>query len=328
MGQQGIQDKRNMLMNKPWSAGVDIGGTKIIVASVNQKGEILEKNQIPTHVHEGHQAVQNEILAEIRLLEQKMGSRPQAVGVGMAGQILPKTGLVKFAPNLHWNNVPLQSTIEQETGVKTTVINDVRAATWGEWKHGAGRGCDDVVCLMIGTGLGGGVISQGRLLVGATNSAGELGHFPIQLNGPLCTCGNRGCLEAFVSGWAIAKHAKEAYRIAKHPMVYGKAIDQLTTKEVLEAAGRGDAIAQGIIEQAIEAFVMGCIGYVNAFNPARLILGGGLGLALPNLVEKVQAGVKERALKAASENLEVVKAQLAYEAVAIGAASFAFEKQF
>ena len=166
-------------------------------------------------------------------------------------------------------------------GVPTVVINDVRAATWAEWKYGAGKGVKDLVCIMIGTGIGGGIVNDGKLFIGSSNSAGELGHFPIQLNGPKCTCGNFGCLEALAAGWALAKHAKEAIRqnpneeTAIRELVNGN-LEAITAREVIQAALQGDPLGVRIVEKAMEAIVAGCVGYVNALNPERLILAGGL----------------------------------------------------
>ena len=227
----------------------------------------------------------------------------------MAGQVLPGDGIVKFAPNLAWHNVDLKAAIRNELNIPVVVLNDVRAGTWGEWKFGGGKGVEDIVCLMIGTGIGGGAVIGGKLMSGVNNSAGELGHFTVELKGPKCTCGNIGCLESLAAGWAIAKqgNAKSA-------------------KEVLRSAEQGDKPAKLIIENAIEAIVAGCVGYANVFNPSRLILGGGLGLALPNLLERVEQGVKERALTTASEKLQVVPATLMNRAPVIGAASYALFK--
>ena len=208
------------------------------------------------------------------------------------------------------------------------VLNDVRAATWGEWRHGAGAGAQDLVCLLIGTGIGGGVVSRGNLITGASNTAGELGHIVIDQAGPLCTCGNRGCLEAFASGWALAKAATSA--IEKEPKLAGALLESvqghvndLTARHVVEVARTGDPLAFSLIENAQAALNAGCISIVNAFNPEKLIIGGGLGLSLPKIVENIEAAVAARALKAATKDLKVVQAALTNSAGVVGAASYA-----
>lgn len=315
-------------MSKEWALGIDIGGTKIIVAQVDKMGNILRQKQIPTQSKLGFAAVIQDIVNAVKEVEAEVKSKPTCAGVGMAGQILPNTGVVKFAPNLSWHNVPLQESLHQFLGIPVFVTNDVRAGTWGEWKFGAGRHSDDLICLMIGTGIGGGVIINGKPLTGSNNSAGELGHVTIDWKGSLCTCGNIGCIETIAAGWGIAKRAQEA--VAQNPGA-GTALLRLTNgnasaisaREVTAAASNDDPLSKKIIEDAIDAITLACIGYVNIFNPRRLILGGGLGFALPNLVERVRKGVKKHGLSAATEKLEVLPAELKRDVVAIGAAGYA-----
>ena len=193
-----------------WAIGVDLGGTKVEVAQVDSAGQVRQRLRRPTDVRDGPAAVEAEIVAAVRELRQAVDAPPIGVGVGVAGQIEAASGAVRFAPNLGWHDVPLQADLQQALGLPVAVTNDVRAATWGEWLHGAGQGCDDLVCLFVGTGIGGGVVSGGRMLTGGSNTAGELGHMTIDLHGPPCHCGNRGCLEALAGGWAIARRAQEA----------------------------------------------------------------------------------------------------------------------
>jgi len=314
-----------------WGLGVDIGGTKIIIAHVAEGGNVLNQKIIPTNAQQGPLGVINHVIQEAHAIQSAARNNPMSIGIGMAGQILPE-GIVEFAPNLGWHHVDLKGLISEALKIPVLILNDVRAATWGEWKFGAGKGFNDIVCLMIGTGIGGGAVIGGNLMTGANNAAGELGHFPVQLNGPKCTCGNLGCLESLAAGWAIAKQAKEAIlhdsnRRGVFPGSENNDIDSITAKDVLLLAGKGDQTAMLIINNAIEAIVAGCIGYANVFNPSRLIIGGGLGLALPHLIERIEKGLKERALEAASEKLKVVPANLMQNAVAIGAADFALSSR-
>jgi glucokinase len=212
------------------------------------------------------------------------------------------------------------------------VTNDVRAAAWGEWLHGAGQGCDDLVCLFVGTGIGGGVVSGGRMLAGCSNAAGELGHITVDLHGPQCHCGNQGCLEALAGGWAIARRAQEA--IAADPAA-GTSLVQMaggqqkavTAKIVAQAFHAGDPLAQELVDEVAQALIAGAVGLVNAFNPCRLILGGGVIEGLPELVDRIDQGVCERALEAASAPLQVLPAQLKNDAGVVGAAALAMHSQ-
>jgi glucokinase len=312
----------------PWAAGVDLGGTKVEVAQMDRAGRLLTRLRRPTDVKDGPAAVEAEIIAAVRELILKAGAPPVAVGVGVAGQVEAESGTVRFAPNLGWRDVPLQADLSLALGLPVVVTNDVRASTWGEWLHGAGKGCDDLICLFVGTGIGGGVVSGGRVLTGHSNTAGELGHITVDLLGPRCHCGNRGCLEALASGWAIAARGQEAVRddpvggAALLQMADGQR-EAITAETVAQAAHAGDPLAGRLLDEVAEALVAGSVGLVNAFNPCLLILGGGVIEGLPELVARVEQGVRERALSAATANLNVVAAQLHNDAGVIGAAALA-----
>ncbi len=316
--------------DKTWAVGVDLGGTKVEVARVDSAGKLHQRLRRPTNVKEGPEAVKREIVDLVRELQKLTGSAPIGVGIGLAGQIDPREGIVIFAPNLNWHNVPFQSELKQTLGLPVAITNDVRAVAWGEWLHGAGEGCDDLVCLFVGTGIGGGIVSGGRMLFGCSNTAGELGHITIDLNGPPCTCGQRGCLEALAGGWAIEKIAQEA--VALEPSagallteLAGDKPGGITAKTVAEGVHAGDLLSLRIIERVAQTLVAGCTSIVNAFNPCRLILGGGVIEGLPQLVDRIDKGVRKRALPAATKSLQVLRAKLGGDAGVVGSATLAFQ---
>jgi glucokinase len=316
---------------KPWAIGVDLGGTKVEIAQIDDSGNVLQRLRRPTDVKDGYEAVISEIVSTTGELHKRMGSPPAGVGVGVAGQIEAENGFVYFAPNLDWRDVPFETDLSKALKMPVIVTNDVRAATWGEWLHGAGQGCKDLICLFVGTGIGGGVVSSGQMLSGCTNTAGELGHIPVELRGPICHCGNRGCLEAHASGWAIAGKAKEA--IQSDPQKGRKILELaggspalITAKAVVEAAHSGDQLSLALLDVVSEALIAGCTGLINAFNPCRLILGGGVIEGMPELVEQIARGVKSHALEAATTKLEVLPAQLHNDAGVIGAGSLAIHR--
>ncbi len=316
-----------------WAFGVDLGGTKVEVAVVDAQGAIRQRLKEPTDVKGGPDGITAQIARMIRQLrEQGPSSPPAGVGVGVAGQITVDTGVVRFSPNLDWHEVPFRDQLHQALDLPVVITNDVRAATWGEWLHGAGRGVEDLICLFIGTGVGGGVVSGGRVLSGCTNTAGELGHITTDLHGPPCTCGNRGCLEALAGGWAIARRAQEAINDAPTAGVAlleaagltgPVAPADVTARVVADAARAGDPLARRIVDEVTRALIAGTVGLVNAFNPCRLILGGGVMEGLPELLECVAQGIRRYALDAASEALEVLPAKLHNDAGVVGAASLA-----
>lgn len=319
--------------NNASAIGVDLGGTKVEVAEVDPGGRVLQRLRFPTNAASGPQAIERGIVDAVAEVRSNSKFKLAGVGVGVAGQIDQHDGAVSFAPNLDWHGVPLQSDLTRNLNTPVAVVNDVRAATWGEWLFGAGKDCQDIVCLFIGTGIGGGVVSGGHMLTGYSNSAGELGHTTIVLDGHLCHCGNLGCLEAYAGGWAIARIAQEAVAsntIAGAALLRAangdeKAID---AKIVIEAAHSGDPLASTIVENVAHALGAGCMGLVNAFNPSRLILGGGIIEGDQRLIERVRAFVGKYGLHSATESLQVVQSQLHNDAGVIGAAAFVFSSQW
>ena len=311
-----------------WAIGVDLGGTKVEVAAVDSQGRQYHRVRHPTNVNAGPAAIRGDIVAAARELSQKVGSPPVGMGIGVAGQIDSDQGVVRFAPNLGWRDVSLQQDLCEALGWPVVVLNDVRAATWGEWLHGAGQGCDDLICLFVGTGIGGGVVCGGHILSGCTNTAGELGHIIINEEGPSCTCGNRGCLEAFAGGWAIARHAREA--ISRDPSAgatllnsAGGQLEAVTAESVVRSAKAGDPLAIRVLDRATKALIAGAVSLVNAFNPCRFILGGGIVDGWPYLPGQIEQGVRQQALEAATHSLQVLPAKLKNSAGVVGAASLA-----
>jgi len=315
-------------VNVYWAVGVDVGATKLEVARVGWGGKVVDSIRTPTKVEGGPAAVERDIVEAARLLMERAGTAPLGIGVGVAGQVERQTGRVLFAPNLNWCKVPLRADLEEALEMAAVVINDVRAITWGEWLYGAGKGYDDVICLYVGTGIGGGVVSAGRVVSGQANSTGELGHIVIDMNGPPCTCGNRGCLEALASGWAISRQAREM--ISRDPRAgsmllaaAGGASEAISAEKVAQCAHRGDALSLDLLDSVGRALTTGCVSLVNAFNPGRLVLGGGVINGLPEMIDRVRRGVMQSALASASMSCEIVPGMLGPGAGVVGAASVA-----
>lgn len=310
------------------SLGIDLGGTKAEIALVDSEGKIIKDNKIPTRVHEGPEAVAIDLIAASKELMKDSPAKVKAVGAGIAGQISPQGDKVLFAPNLRWDNVPLKHILEKGLDLPCTLLNDVRAATWGEWLHGAGKGCKDFICLFIGTGIGGGIVTNGNLMQGYSNTAGELGHTTLRENGRLCTCGNHGCLEAYAGGWGIAVSLKEA--IKNNPEKSKKLlelaegdINKIKGEHLSTAHKLADPLAMDIHNELVKNLAHGCVSFVNAFNPQKIIFGGSVALAHPSFISEVHREVSRYALKAATAKLECVPATLGVKANVIGAAAAA-----
>ena len=210
------------------------------------------------------------------------------------------------------------------------VTNDVNAAMWGEWSFGSGKGVDDLVVLFVGTGVGGGVVSGGQILTGCNNTAGELGHITLVDGGRSCHCPNKGCLEAYIGGWAIAERAQEAVRTdpeeGKYLISLAGNVEEISAKIVSQAYRRGDTLAEKLIEETGQYLAAGMVSIVNAFNPCLVVLGGGVIEGVPELVPIVDTIVRKRALKASVEKLKIVKAALGGKAGVVGAAALAQTK--
>ncbi len=310
-----------------WTLGVDLGGTKVETALVDAAGLIVASHRRPTNATKGADAVVGDILNCVETCLGETSKGASGLGIGVAGQVERQTGVIRFAPNLGWRDVDLGSRLQKELGMHVVVTNDVRAATFGEWQHGAGQGLDDMVCLFIGTGIGGGVVSGGQLLEGCWNSAGELGHMTIVPDGRDCHCPNRGCLEAYAGGWAIAKRAQEAAganRNDGHRLIsLAGGVEQISAATVAQGYDVGDPLARRLVDQTAQYLAAGAVGIVNAFNPCLLVLGGGVIVGLPFLVTLIESTVRARALQAAVEGLRIVTSALGDKAGVVGAAAMA-----
>lgn len=304
--------------------GVDLGGTKIEVAAVDDAGKVLHRRRVRTPAGDA-QAVAAAIVQAVQGIRKELSDEPVGVGIGVAGQVERETGVVRFAPNLNWHDVPLGRLLEEALGLRVVVLNNVRAVALGEWMSGAGRNTDDMVCVFVGTGIGGGVVSAGHLLEGCGNAAGEIGHMVVAMDGPACHCGRSGCLEAMAGGWAIARDGQTAARQrpgeAVRLLEIAGSADAITAETVGQAYREGDPLAREIMDGVVHALAVGLGNLVNTFNPCRLILGGGVVDGVPELVARVREGITAEALGSARARLEVTTAKLGADAGVVGAAS-------
>ncbi|MFA6916226.1 MAG: ROK family protein [Parachlamydiales bacterium] len=310
------------------SLGIDLGGTKAEIALVDTKGIVVKDIKIPTRVHEGPEAVAEDIITASKNLIKESPQKVKAVGAGIAGQISSQGDKVLFAPNLNWTDIPLKNILEKGLDLPCVLLNDVRAATWGEWLHGAGKGCKDFICIFIGTGIGGGIVTNGHLMQGYSNTAGELGHTTLREGGRQCTCGNRGCLEAYAGGWGIAVTVQEA--VANNPERAKKLLElaegdihKIKGEHLTAAHKLADPLAIEIHNDLIKNLAHGCVSFVNAFNPQKIIFGGSVALSHPTFIQEVHQEILRYALKAATAKLESIPAKLGVKANVIGAAAAA-----
>ena len=320
-------------MPKSIYLGVDLGGTKIAVAVVSARGEVLGEQRVKTPGREGPEAVIDALCEAVRQAAESAGvglKNITAGGVGAPGPIDVRAGRVVAPPNLPgWTDVALGELLQERLGFPIRLENDANVAGLAEHRFGAGRGCSPLVYLTVSTGIGGALLVQGKLYAGATGAAGEFGHMILLPDGPLCGCGGRGCLEALASGTAIANRAQEIVRRGVASLLterYAKRPNRITAEIVSSFAEAGDVEAKRILDHAMASLGMGVAGLVNALNPQRVVIGGGLSGLGPRLFEPVRRAVARHANPVAAGAVTIVPAELGDRVGVLGAAALAMGK--
>jgi glucokinase len=316
-------------MNELITIGVDLGGTKIEAGLVDQAGTIIVSSRRTTGARRGAEGVVDDIAACIRDCFPS-NALPHAIGVGVAGQVDRASGTVWYAPNLGWKNFPFRVRLEEAVKLPVFVLNDVQAATFAEWRHGEGKGIANMVTIFVGTGVGGGVVLDGRLIHGCDGSAGELGHLKIDRDGRRCSCDRRGCLEAYAGGWAIARRAKEiaATEPRRAQVLIALAngdLEAITARTGADAYREEDPLAQQLVEEVARALGAGLASVANAFNPCLIVLGGGVIDGIPQLVDLAGREMEARVLDVARKSLRISTPALGKHAGTVGAAAWAHE---
>lgn len=295
-------------------------------ALVDAAGRLLEKEHAPTAGGEGAEAVLGRIRAGIgRLLEaaQRRGAVVKGIGLGVPGLIDREAGVSVLSPNLGWRNVAVRQVFEEAFGLPVDMENDVRCAALGEKRFGAGRDVDDAVLITLGTGIGSGVFIGGRLLRGPGGFAGEVGHQTIVPDGPICGCGNAGCVEALAGAPAIIRRAQAAYTRMASPVLRELVHDdpaRITPAVLHQAAEAGDPLAARILEDTGRYVGIAMANVVNILNPQRVIVGGGVAQAGEWLLGPMRREIRRRSLDQPGAMAEVVPAALGPDAGVIGAA--------
>ena len=273
--------------------GVDLGGTKILAAVVAEDGTLLGQAKKKTKADKGPLDVLGRMATTINEAIEDAGLARKdiaAIGVGSPGPLDPEAGIVVVAPNLGWKNVNVKAHLEGEFHIPTFIENDVNVGTLGEHRLGAGQGVSDLVGIFVGTGIGGGIILGGRLYQGFNKTAGEIGHMVIVDDGPLCGCGNRGCLEAVASRVAIAAEVAalaargDAPYIAEH---CGSDLRKIRSGTLARAIEAGDAFVESVVRKAAYNVGIGVANVINLLSPAAVVLGGGLVEAMEQILSLI-----------------------------------------
>jgi glucokinase len=309
--------------------GIDIGGTNLVVGSVAEDGSaMMASASEPTHSEAGATDVVDRLvgLAERAIATTRReapGAEILGVGVGAPGPLDTKRGIVLLTPNLGWVNMPLRQLIHDRLGLPAALDNDANCAVLGEWWVGAARGARHAIGITIGTGIGGGLIVDGRLYHGASDVAGEIGHTTIDTEGRRCKCGNYGCLEAYASGPNIALRAveeMEAGAESRLRALVGGDLRKITAQTVYQAAADGDELALEVVNDTAKFLGVGIGNLLNVFNPEVVVVCGGVTLAGDHLFEPLRREVARRAFKPAVNACRIVPGELAGTAGVYGAA--------
>ncbi len=307
--------------------GIDIGGTKIAAGLVDTEGRIRVRRETPTEPGEGPAAVIARTAELVRAFDGEVGES-LGVGVGVAGLVRARDGVVAQAPNLRWEDVALGPELSAALGGRAVRLdNDANAAAVGEVWAGAARGRAHVIVITLGTGVGGGLILDGSVYRGARSVGAELGHITVDPDGPVCGCGNPGCLEALASGTAVGRIARE--RLVTAPDVASSlrsgAIEAVTARDVVAAAEAGDAFSKALLGETGVWLGVALASFVNLFNPEAIVIGGGMAAAGDLILAPARREMERRAFTAALEGVEIVLATLGNDAGIVGAAALVLD---
>ncbi|QJC53521.1 ROK family protein [Paenibacillus albicereus] len=306
-----VHDGRSSL-----AVGVDVGGTKILAGLISEAGEVLRRMELPTRAGEADPCAR--IVEAIESLGAEGALPPvRGIGVGTAGQVEWRSGSIRHSSALlpGYTGTPLRQLLEDRFGLPALVDNDVNALAVAELRLGAGRGCRDFICVALGTGVGGAVVSGGRLMRGAWGGAGELGHLSVDRHGPRCICGSRGCLELYASGTGIAAGLKRRLEAAGLPA------DGADARAAVSGWLAGDDVhAASAVEDALDALGAAAASLAHALNPQRILIGGGVADAGEPFFAALQARFREHAMPSLAAGVELLPAVRGRDSGLIGAA--------
>jgi glucokinase len=305
-------------MSESISVGIDIGGTKANIGLVTSSGKVIDTARISVNVNMSAEEFIKVLCEGVQRLIEKNSLKKEEIlfyGVGVPGTADYKTGMVEYCPNLGWEDVPAGEIFKKYLGEEVAVLQDSRLAAWAEYLFGVGKDFNSSICLTLGTGIGGGIIMDGKIFHGAMNTAGEVGHSVFQKDGRPCNCGNHGCLERYSSGTGIIERALELFP--------GKFVGRPHKSEtVFELAYAGDQEILGIIRCVVEDLAVGIANAVSILSPEAVIISGGLCVHDELIVEPLKELVNHYGYHSwvRKKKLRIEKARLGPEAPMIGAA--------
>ena len=311
---------------KKYSVGIDLGGTKVLIALVDREtGEVLGSVKKKTKKDKGPKNIIRKMTDGVEeLLEEMSVSKDEisSIGIGAAGQIDRENGILIGAPNLDCYDLNIREFISSHFDLPVFLGNDVEIATIGEMKFGAAKGCDDFVCVFVGTGVGSAIVKDGKIIHGATGTAGEIGHIIVDLNGRPCACGAHGCLEAYASRSAIERRIEGALKKGRHSVIldYMESGKSMTSSMIQKSIERDDELVKACVDEASEYLSGGIASIINFVNPKLIVLGGGLIEAVDYFYKNTIKKAKAKSLPVPASKIEFKKAALGDFSGVIGAA--------
>jgi glucokinase len=310
---------------------VDMGGTKIAAGLVSRSGNLSHRERALTMAVEGPAPVMERLFAVIDVVLTQAKLKPAdtaGICVAAASPIDMNKGMITNAPNLPgWDAIPLRKIVTEKYEVDSFLINDAKAAALGEHEFGEGKGVNNLICITLGTGIGGGIVTGGRLYLGQSGAAGEVGHMTIDVNGPRCVCGNVGCWELFASGTAMEREAARRLESGEESSLrtlFQGGERQVKAEQIAEAARQGDPLALSVIEWSANNVGTGLVNLANIFNPEMIVVGGGLSKIGALLLDPGIKAVRQRTFPVISQAIRIVPSTIGDDAAILGAAAFAF----
>jgi glucokinase-like ROK family protein len=314
--------------------GIDAGSSRIRVIAATLNAEIIESLQIkiPRQVTE-HSFIELLKGAIYQIIEKAQLNRQSiiGIGIGMHGQVNPEKGFLLFAPNLNLRHIHIQSELEKEFDIPIEIENDVRAMALGESWFGNGQGIEDFICVYVGMGIGAGIILNHKLYRGTSHTAGEMGHTTVDVNGPKCSCGNYGCLQALAASSAIVARTQREIRLGRKSIItelVSGDLDEITGEIIYQAALQEDELAQEILRSTGRFLGIGIANIVNTLNPQKVIIGGGVSKWKEFILEALEEQVAVRALETPRQAVTIETTKLGDHATAIGATTLVLKKLF
>lgn len=302
---------------------IDMGATHMSIALADFAARIHQETEFPIDIKDGPDVCLAKVDRDLRIMLEGQGlsvSNLSAIGVGVPGPVIKEAGTVVAPPIMPgWDRYPIRAALEKLWGCPVTLNNDAELGALGEWAYGAGRGEKNIAYIKVGSGVGAGLILNQQIYGGTMGAAGEIGHLTIDENGPLCNCGNHGCLEAFAGGHAIARQGRQLANSGKRTLLADLPTARITALDVAEAARRGDLHAQEILQRAGAYIGIAIAGLINLFNPSVVIIGGGVSQVGDMLTVPIRQAVRERAMRASEQSVRITTGMLGRRSLLMGA---------